>query len=163
MGTVFQQATKASARRWVQEIEGRVARGSIGIDEPDNSPTFKVLFEEFSDGLTNRNAKDDRSRGKRHVVPKFGRSRLADVSLPTVMEWIDEQRAAGELSESSIRHNMNLLSRFYSWAIARGEAEINPVRQFPMGSRPTQTVKSDMPWIDDMAFVDEGLLRVRFS
>jgi hypothetical protein len=44
---------------------------------------------------------------------------------------------------------MNLLSRFYSWAITRGKAEINPLRQIPMGSRPTQTVKSDTPWIDD--------------
>jgi integrase len=197
-----QQPTKALAKRWVQEIESRVARGTVGIDEPDDSPTFKVLFEQFADGLTNRNAKDDRSRGKRHVVPKFGRERLAHVSLATVMEWIDEQRAKGELSESSIRHNMNLLSRFYSWAIARGKAEINPVRQIPMGSRPTQTVKSDTPWIDDdaivrkliadleepinfmfylcnrsglrtgeaaglrmsdMAFVAEGLIRVRFS
>jgi hypothetical protein len=62
-------------------IEGRIARGNVGIEEPDHSPTFKVLFEQFADGLTNRNAKDDRSRGKRHVVPKFGRARLADVSL----------------------------------------------------------------------------------
>ena len=92
-----------------------------------------MLFEQFADGLTNRNAKDDRSRGKRHVVPKFGRARFADVSLATVMEWIDEQRAAGELSESSIRHNMNLLSRFFSWAIARGKAEIDPVRADPDG------------------------------
>jgi integrase len=118
------------------------------------------------------------------------------------MEWIDEQRAACELGEASIRHNMNLLSRFFSWAIARGKASINPVRQIPMGSRPTQSVKSDTPWLDDdaivrklindleepisfmfylcnrsglrtgeaaglrmsdMAFVDEGLIRVRFS
>jgi hypothetical protein len=116
--------------------------------------------------------------------------------------WIDDQRAAGELSEASIRHNMNLLSRFFSWAIARDKASINPVRQLPMESRPTQTVKSDTPWLDDdaivrklisdleepisfmfylcnrsglrtgeaaglrmsdMAFVDEGLIRVRFS
>jgi site-specific recombinase XerC len=66
---------------------------------------------------------------------------------------IDEQRAAGELGEASIRHNMNLLSRFFSWAIARGKASINPVRQIPMGSRPTQKVKSDTPWLDDDAIV----------
>jgi integrase len=194
--------TKAQAKRWVQEIESRVARGNVGIDEPDDSPTFKTLFEQFSDGLTNRNAGDDCSRGRRHVVPKFARMRLAEVSLATVMEWIDEQRAAGELSESSIRHNMNLLSRFFSWAVARGKAAINPVRQIPMGSRPTQTVKSDTRWLDDDAivrkliadleepihfmfylgnrsglrtgeaaglrmsdfsFLDEGLIRVRFS
>jgi len=136
------------------------------------------------------------------VVLKFARMKLADVGLASVMEWIDEQRAAGALSEASIRHNMNLLSRFFSWAIAREKASINPVRQIPMGSRPTQTVKSDTPWLDDdaivrkligdleepinfmfylcnrsglrtgeaaglrmsdMTFVDEGLIRVRFS
>ena len=68
------------------------------------------------------------------------------------MEWIDEQRAAGELGEASIRHNMNLLSRFFSWAIARQDI-VNPVRQIPMGSRPTQSVKSDMPQLDDDAIV----------
>ena len=195
-------ADQGAGEAVVQEIEGRVSRGHVGIDEPDDSPAFKVLFEQFSEGLTNRNAADDRSRGKRHVVPKFARMRLAEVSLATVMDWIDEQRAAGELSESSIRHNMNLLSRFFSWAVARGKAEINPVRQIPMGSRPTQTVKSDTRWIDDdaivrkliadleepinfmfylgnrsglrtgeaaglrmsdFAFLDEGVIRVRFS
>lgn len=97
---------------------------------------------------------------------------------------------------------MNLLSQFFSWTIARGNALINPVRQIPMGSRPTQCVNSDTPWLDDhaivrklmndleepisfmfylcnrsglrtgdaaglrmsdMAFVDGGLIRVRFS
>ena len=70
-----QQPTKAQAKRW-SRIEGRVSRGHVGIDESDDSPTFKVLFEQFSEGLTNRNAADDRSRGKRHVVPKFARMRL---------------------------------------------------------------------------------------
>ena len=34
--------------------------------------------------------------------------------VPCASARIDEQRAAGELSDSSIRHNMNLLSRFFS-------------------------------------------------
>ena len=196
------QSTKAQAKRWVQEIESRIARGQVGITDDDEAPTFKPSFDAFLDGLTNRNADDDRSRGRRHLLPKFGRMKLASVALASIMEWIDEQRAAGELSEASIRHNMNLLSRFFSWAIARGRASINPVRQIPMGSRPTQTVKSDTPWLDDdaivrklikdleepinfmfyvcnrsglrtgeaaglrmsdMAFVEEGLIRVRFS
>ena len=75
------QPTKALGKRWV--IESRVARGTVGIEEPDDSPTFKVLFAAFADGLTNRNAKDDRSRGLRHVVPKFARMRLAEIT-PTV-------------------------------------------------------------------------------
>jgi integrase len=197
-----QQPTKAQAKRWVQEIESRIARGHVGIEDLVDAPAFKASFESFLDGLTNRNADDDRSRGKRHLVPRFERLRLAEIDLAAVMEWIDAQREAGELREASIRHNMNLLSRFFSWAIARGKASINPVRQIPMGSRPTQTVKPDTPWLDDdaivrnlindleepinfmfylcnrsglrtgeaaglrmsdMVFVDEGLIRVRFS
>jgi len=196
------QPTKAQAKRFVQEIEGRIARGQVGIEEPATAPLCSALIEQFLEGLANRNANDDRSRGRRHLLPKFGELRIAEVTLATVMEWIDEQRAAGELSDASIRHNMNLLSRFFSWAIARGKASINPVRQIPMGSRPTQTVKSDTPWLEDeaiarkliaeleepinfmfylanrsglrsgeaaglrmsdLAFVDEGLIRVRFS
>ncbi len=87
--------------------------------------------------------------------------KLASVVLANVMEWIDEQRAAGELSEASIRHNMNLLSRFLSWAIARGKASINPIRQIPMGSRPTRTVKSDTPWLDDDAIVRKLIADLR--
>ncbi|HEX4451663.1 MAG TPA: hypothetical protein VGL61_18025 [Kofleriaceae bacterium] len=59
--------TKALAKRWVQEIESRIARGQVGIEESDDAPAFKPLFQSFLDGLTNRNADDDRSRGKRHL------------------------------------------------------------------------------------------------
>ena len=196
------QPTKALAKRFVGEIEARISRGLVGMEDADDAPLFKGLFQSFLDGLVNRNADDDRSRGRRHLAPKFDRMLLADVDLGAVMEWIDEQRAAGELSDSSIRHNMNLLSRFFSWAIARGHVAINPVRQIPMGSRPTQSVKSDTPWLaddaivrklindleepinfmfylcnrsglrtgeaaglrmSDMEFLDEGIIRVRFS
>ncbi|MBA3461468.1 MAG: site-specific integrase [Deltaproteobacteria bacterium] len=184
------------------EIEGRISRGHVGIEDTSDAPAFQPLFDAFLDGLINRNADDDRSRGRRHVVSRFGKLRLADVDLAAVMEWIDAQRAAGELSDASIRHNMNLLSRFFSWAVARGKATINPVRQIPMGSRPSQGVKTDRRWLDDdaivrkliadleepinfmfylanrsglrtgeaaglrmsdLAFLDEGIIRVRFS
>jgi len=147
------QPTKALSKPWIQEIESRIARGQAGIEDNDEAPMFKPLFDAFLDGLTNRNAADDRSRARRHLLPHFMRKKVADIDLGAVMEWIDEQRAAGELGEASIRHNMNLLSRFFSWAIARGKASINPVRLIPMGSRPTQSVKSDTPWLDDDAIV----------
>ena len=145
--------TKAQAKLFLGEIESRVARGTVGIEESGDAPMFEPLFTLFLEGLTNRNAKDDRSRGKRHVMTVFGKQRVSDVTLPKVMEWIDTQRAQATLSESSIRQNMNLLSRFFSWAIARGTASLNPVRQMPIGSRPTQAVKSDTPWLNDDAIV----------
>lgn len=83
------QPTKALAKRWVSEIESRIARGQVGIEEDDDAPQFKAQFQSFLDGLTNRNADDDRSRGKRHLAPKFDRKPLADIDLAAVMEWID--------------------------------------------------------------------------
>jgi len=51
------------------------------------------------------------------------------------MDWIDRQRSEGKLGDGSIRHNLKLLSRFYSWTIEREQAEVNPVRMVPMGKR----------------------------
>jgi len=48
------QPTRALAKRWVAEIESRIARGQVGIDEPDDAPAFKASFESFLAGLTNR-------------------------------------------------------------------------------------------------------------
>ena len=62
------QPTKALAKRFVQEIEGRIARGQVGIDEPASAPLCGPLIEQFLGGLTNRNADDDRSRGRRHLL-----------------------------------------------------------------------------------------------
>jgi hypothetical protein len=57
------QPTKALAKRFVQEIEGRIARGQVGIEEPASAPLCGALIEQFLEGLANRNADDDRSRG----------------------------------------------------------------------------------------------------
>ncbi len=37
-----QQPTKAQAKRWVQEIEARVARGHVGIEDQGDAPQFEV-------------------------------------------------------------------------------------------------------------------------
>ena len=68
------QPTKALAKRWVQEIESRIARGQVGIEDDDDAPMFKASFDSFLDGLTNRNAADDRSRGRRHLLPRSHKS-----------------------------------------------------------------------------------------
>ncbi|MBI2373303.1 MAG: site-specific integrase [Deltaproteobacteria bacterium] len=57
------------------------------------------------------------------------------------------------MARRAARHNLNLLSRFFGWAIERGYATINPVRQIPVGRRPHQAAKTDTPWIDDDALV----------
>jgi integrase len=52
-----------------------------------------------------------------------------------------------------MRQNVNLLSRFFSWAVERGHASVNPVRLIPQGKRPTQAQKRDQPWLEDDAIV----------
>jgi integrase len=99
------------------------------------------------------------------------------VSLAAVRKWIDELRAGTApvkqdaaqvdepgtakprrgrprtsevLSDATIRHLLNLLSRFFSWAVEREHATVNVVRLIPTGRRPHQTAKAaDAPWIGD--------------
>jgi site-specific recombinase XerC len=56
---------------------------------------------------------------------------------------------AGRLSDGSIRHNLNLLSRFFSWAVIREHVAANPVRSIPTNHRPQQAPKRDVPYLKD--------------
>ncbi len=144
------QTTKAQAKEYLREVESRVARIKAGIEAaPVVEPMCGELLQKWAAGLRNRSAKDDHCRLRLHVMPRFGESRLSEVTLAALMRWIDDQRAAGKLSDATIRHNLNLVSRFFSWAIERGHAQFNPVRQIPTGKRPQMSAKKDVPWLQD--------------
>ncbi|MCC6750687.1 MAG: site-specific integrase [Deltaproteobacteria bacterium] len=153
------QPTRELARKYLAQVEARVAAGKIGIDERTDAPLARGLMETWAKSITNRNAEDDRRRLRKHLLPKFGKRKLADITMAALLDWIDEQRqqvdADGEreLAEASIRHNLNLLSRFFSWAVERGHVAVNPVRQIPQGRRPQQAQKRDVPWLDDDSLV----------
>ena len=102
-------------------------------------------------GLRNRNAEGDRKIATKYLRPTFGGMTFADINLAALMRWIDQQRATGAISDATIRRNMNLLSRFFGWAVDRGYATANPVRLIPPGKRPRQSGKADAPWIEDDA------------
>lgn len=143
------QPTKTQARKYLSLVEARIASGKVGITEAKPVPLCRDLMELWAKTLTNRYAHGDRGRLNKHVLPVFGPKPVTEVHLAMVMTWIDDQRAAGTLADASIRHNLNLLSRFFSWAIERGHASVNPVRQIPMGKRPRQRAKKEEPWIED--------------
>jgi integrase len=157
------QPSKESALKWALEEEGRIKRGDA---RAKIARMFGELADEWEKTLTNRSAKDDRSRLRKHLLPTFAKMRVDQVHLADVMTWIDKMRSMsipaekrrgrrlassdGKLSDATVRHSLNLLSRFFSWAVERGHAPLNPVRQIPTGKRPHQTAKSiDAPWIDD--------------
>lgn len=152
------QPTKAAAKGWLSVIEARVKNGLVGLPERRDEPKCGPLMQEWAVGLTNRNRNDDRNRLRLHLLPVFADRRVSDVTIKSIMEWLDRQRADGKLSASSVRHNLNLLSRFFSWAIERGHASINPVRQIPVGRRPQQATKRDIPWLED-----DGMVRLLMS
>jgi integrase len=141
------------------------------VVEPAPKPVETVgqLFDRWAPSLTNRNADDDRSRVKTYLKPRFGELLLADVDLPAVMRWIDDLKCNHEKdheqgkctnkprckSPQTQRHALNTLSRFFSWAISRGLATINPVKMVPQNDRPVGEVDPDRPWLEDEAKVPE--------
>ena len=154
------QPTKDQARKYLAQVEARVAQGRVGIHESGDAPLLGPLMEQWLETLINRNARDDRNRQKKHLHPKFRRYTVQGVTVAVLMRWITEQRKQVDpdtgkrlLSEGSIRHNLNLLSRFFSWGIEQGHASVNPVRQIPQGKRPQQAQKRDVPWLEDDALV----------
>jgi integrase len=144
--------TKAEAQPLLSKAELRVTQGKVGMEPLKKIPTCGVLMDEWLTSLTNRNARDDRTRFMRHVRPAFADKLLNEVQqISVVMAWLDRQAQTTNLTPASIRHNLNLLSRFLSWAIDRGHATINPVRMIPVGRRPQPTQKRDTPWLKDDA------------
>jgi integrase len=142
--------TKEEAKDVLANIEARVTGGRVGMEPLVEAPLCGPLMDQWIETLTNRNKQDDKSRFKRHVRSFWAGKTIAEAQeLGTVMIWMDLQRAKGKLSAGSLRHNMNLLSRFFSWAVERRFAKVNPVRQIPIGKRPQGAVKRDVPWLND--------------
>lgn len=176
--------TIVEARRAADVVQERVDAGLPPVDEDGQATatdevTIGSLVKAWEATLRTRSIDDDRSRIHRHLLPKWRDTPIGRVDLPSVMRWIDEMRAGtapvapaplddkgqpmrqrgrkpagGVLSDATIRHNLNTLSRFFSWAIERGHTSINPVRLIPTGKRPHQSAKvADAPWLDDDAMV----------
>jgi len=108
------QETKREALAVARALEAQAERQRVGLERPSiTSPTCGALMETWAASLSNRSAADDRCRLRLHVLPRFSKLRIADVSLPVLMQWLDELRAAGQLGSGSQRHLLNLVSRFF--------------------------------------------------
>jgi integrase len=175
---------KGEARRFADSVDERVGKGLPPVDgdhqaTPPDAVTCDGLMRQWEATLRTRSVKDDKSRLHRYLLPKWGAVAIARVNLAAIMTWIDELRAGAApmaapalddegkpkrqpgrapkgdvLSDATIRHCLNLLSRFFSWAVEREHATVNPVRLIPTGRRPHQTAKgTEAPWLDDDATV----------
>jgi integrase len=154
--------TEEEARDCLKRIEMRLGDGQEPFPKPkppaptSTAPTFGKLATEWAEKLKNRSADIDKGRVTKHLVRAFGTYRLADITHKVVMRWLEaeaDKKGKGALAPATVRHCLNLLSRFFGWAIKHDHAQTNPVRAIPTESRPQQTQKHDEPWLDDDALV----------
>jgi integrase len=144
--------TKADARRMLAEAETRIGRGEPGQESVGVVALMEPLLKEWRDSLKNRSAYEDRLIIDRDLVPTFRGKTVEQVDLPIVMRWIDKL-AKTDMASQTQRHRLTLLSRFFSWAIERGLARVNPCMMIPRGKRPSAKREKDIPWLEDDAKV----------
>lgn len=162
--------SKPDAERFLAEKVAEASKVRSGRARSDRGGNILAgeLLPKWLEGLTNRDTKNDKSRAERYLAPKWGRVKMRNIDLAAILEWLDElrrspappsatkrgRRPAGDhLAEPTIRHLLNLLSRFFAWAVERGHATHNPVRDVPSHRRPLTSGRTDAPWLDDDAAV----------
>ena len=82
------------ARQELARVEREVQAGRDPFPEtvvvPPAAGAAGSLLEQWSETLKNRNARDDRSRITRYLVRTFGKTKIEQITLPAVMNWIDD-------------------------------------------------------------------------
>ncbi len=133
---VTSATTMTAARAVARAMQAQVDRVALGIEAPAAAGELcGPSLKRWAASLDNRARDIDRGRIAKHLVPRWRNVRVADIDLPRIMAWLDDL-ADGPLSPGSQRHMLGLLSRFLSWAVARGHAPRNACKDIPPGKRP---------------------------
>lgn len=128
------QTSHADARRMLQAIEGRIAKGLAGIDAPaPPAPTVAALIERWLIEYSRPHLKDPADykmharSSLRRALPRLGR-RPADAITP-----LDVARLRDALGEryaaASVRLTLAFLRTVYSWAVKQHIVAVNPCRE----------------------------------
>jgi integrase len=134
------QQTYAEARRLLQAIEGRIARGLCGLDAPAaKSPTVAELCERFLAEYSRPRVKDltkYRAHARtalRRALPILGPLRADAVRQDDVARVRDalSRRAA----PNSVRVTVSFLGTMFAWAAKTGLLAQNPVRGVELPQR----------------------------
>lgn len=126
------QPSKELARRYLLEVEGRIARGVIGIPEAAVVPTVAELAERFLIEYSRPRLKDmaayraNAGKALRRALLTIGDHRADAVGQEQVARLRD--RMARDFAPSSVKVTMAFLSTMYSWAGQQGIVAKNPLR-----------------------------------
>jgi integrase len=141
--------TAIEAKKVLAVIESNVTQGRVGIIPKTPAGLVREAMEKWLATFKNRNAKKDEQRARKHLLPAFGDMTITTAQDSAVLlPWLDKVRADGELQEQTLRGLLTLLSGFWSWAVDRRMATMNPVRQLPRKERPKRKeAQADVPWL----------------
>lgn len=132
-----------SARRWIADQERAVAMArAAGMT--DGPITVAAWAERWLKTRTNVTAGDDRSRLRRHVLPRIGPMLLADVRPRHVRDLILALRAEGKLAPATIRDVSGIMHTMFKAAVIAELIAANPV-QLERGVLPKK-VDADPTW-----------------
>jgi len=127
------QPTKAMARRFLVQIEARVAQDLIGMPKPAAvAPTVETLVERYLDEYSRPRIKDlnayrrDCRTALRRALPFLGSvpaNRVTPREVEKLRAALSKRYAAG-----SVRLTLAFLGSLFSWATAQGIVPSNPLR-----------------------------------
>jgi integrase len=145
---------RKDAMKIATTLEAQAERRRYGLEAPE-SATLNVgeLLKRWENSLVNRSAYDDRSRLRLHIVPRFGSMRLADLTLPALLAWLDDLKTRSTLSPGTQGALLTLMVRFCEWLVMREFIPINYAKQVPRKYRPPRRTRRDHQTIDDDALV----------
>jgi integrase len=138
--------TKKQALQELARVERDVAAGQDPFPKRLVPAAVKALLESWAGGLTNRNAPSDRTLVRKHLVPRFGRLSIEEITVAVIKEWLRDL-AASSLSPQTQRHALGTLSRFFGWLIEEERTTLNPVKMIPLSKRPV-VVHKPRAWLE---------------
>jgi len=127
------QPTRELARRFLVDVEARVARGQQGIVEPaPAAPSVAELCRRFLTEYSRPRIKDlgryraSASTGLRRLLPVLGKLRADAVQTADVVRARDT--IAATASPASVKLSLAFLAAVYAWAVRQHIVTTNPVR-----------------------------------
>lgn len=137
------QPTKALARRFLLEVEARIARGTVGIPEPEPETrelTLTELCEQFLKSYNRPRIKDlaryksETQTALRRLLPTLGERPVGGIKQADVRR--ERDRLTGQFAKNTVTHTLRALSTVYNWArresIIRADNPCVGVERSPM-------------------------------
>lgn len=132
----FPSMPLAEARQRANELRATVDRGidPQAVKQKERAiPTFKSFaldqYMPYAEN-TKRSHQDDRSRLELHLIPKFGRLALNDITTQQVQHFLADAMKKG-LAPATVNRFRSLLHRMFSLAVQWEIVAKNPVHGIP--------------------------------